>query len=212
MNRQCEAPDNQNWEELVALEALGVLPEHEAGKVRAHLSACESCATEFQRDRAAADMLGALLPEATDALRPKHPERLKTRVLRAARAAREPASKSGAFIDFSPGIRWQVTRGNNVTLVKWLFEPPLCGDIPDEVHTFTQSGVVLDGSFSLLYRDGRRQFLRKQDVYTIPPGIVHGATFHERTILFDVYSPNHAEFEEQYSKQIRERERAENRK
>jgi quercetin dioxygenase-like cupin family protein len=122
-----------------------------------------------------------------------------------ARAARAPSAQANALLDFAPGIRWAVTGTDNATLVRWVFEPPDRASIPDEVHTITQSGIVLEGSFSLLYRDGSRQLLRKQDVYSIPPGVAHGAEFHERTVLFDVYTPNHVEFEARYRRQLLER-------
>ena len=195
------------WPELIALDALGVLPVDAAERVRAHRESCESCASEYRRDRAAADLLVYLARDGATALRPANLEALKGRVLRAARAAREAVAQTDAFLDFAPGIKWAVTRTDNATLVRWVFEPPACGDIPDEVHAITQSGIVLEGSFSLLYGDGTRQRLHKQDVYSIPPGVVHGSEFHERTLLFDVYTPNHPGFEERYRKQVLERDR-----
>lgn len=157
---------------------------------------------------AADDLLEYLPPVSSAATAPAHPDRLKERVMRAARAARAPKSMpEDPFVDFRPGIRWAVTRGADVTLVQWIFEPPACGDLPDESHAFTQSGIVLEGSFSMLYGDGTRHRLSKQDVYSVPAGAVHGAEFHERTVLFDVYTPNHTEFEELYLKQRRERDR-----
>jgi len=209
------------WAELVALGALGVLPADEAGKVRAHLRACEKCAIEYQHHRAAADLLGAFSEEDGRTTVPARPERLKTRVLGAARAAREPKSKgvpqqsagyahlvkSDAFVDFRPGVKWAVINGAGVTLIQWVFEPPECGEIPDELHSLTQSGVVLEGSYSMHYTDGTIQRLRKHDVYMVAPGTVHGAEFHERTVLFDIYTPNHTEFEELYLQQLSERDR-----
>lgn len=113
---------------------------------------------------------------------------------------------SDAFVDFGPGIKWAVTRGEGMTLVQFVFQPPECGDIPEELHSLTQSGVVLEGSFSMHYGDGTVQRMRKQDVYMIAPGTVHGAEIHERTVLFDVYTPNHTEFEDLYLEQRRERD------
>jgi quercetin dioxygenase-like cupin family protein len=218
------APTNgRAWPELVALEALGVLPVHEAEKVRTHLRTCEKCMLEYKGNRAAVDLLGYLSEDAEFATVPPRPERLKARVLRAAQAARQPISpsapqpmaayahflvESDELLDFSPGIKWAVTRGDGVTLVQWLFEPPECGEVPDEVHALTQAGVVLEGSFSMHYGDGTIQRFGKQDVYLIAPGTVHGAEFHERTILFDIYTPNHIQFEEMYLEQLREREEA----
>jgi quercetin dioxygenase-like cupin family protein len=193
------------WPELIALDALGVLPAGEAERVRAHRASCASCAGEYRHDRAAADLLVYLARDGAAAIRPADPHALKERVLRAARAARAPSAQANALLDFAPGIRWAVTGTDNATLVRWVFEPPDCASIPDEVHTITQSGIVLEGSFSLLYGDGTRQLLRKQDVYSIPPGVAHGAEFHERTVLFDVYTPNHVEFEAGYRRQLLER-------
>ena len=119
------------------------------------------------------------------------PRAAQARVLRAARAAREPKSESAqrqssayahvvdsdAFVDFGPGIKWAVTRGEGMTLVQFVFQPPECGDIPEELHSLTQSGVVLEGSFSMHYGDGTVQRMRKQDVYMIAPGRFTGRRF-----------------------------------
>jgi quercetin dioxygenase-like cupin family protein len=211
------------WSELVSLDALGVLPMNEAGRVRAHLRTCGKCLIEYQLDRAAADMLGYLSDDGGSASMPSRPVHLKARVMRAARVAREPQPQSkpapqdsagyahllvdsDAVVEFRPGIKWAVTRGDGVTLIKWVLEPPACGHIEDELHAlFTQSGVVIEGSFSMRYDDGTVQRLGKQDVYMIPPGTVHGADFHERTVLLDVYTPNHTKFEEKYLRQLRKR-------
>ena len=145
------------------------------------------------------------IPLGTVPARPNDPAQLKQRVLRAAQAARALVSAAAEFIDYAPGIRRAVTPGAGVTLVRWIFEAPLCGDVPPEVHAFSQSGVVLEGSFSLCYGDGSQQRCNRSDAYTIPAGTVHGAHFHERTALFDVYSPNHAEFEALYRRQTERR-------
>jgi len=213
--------DKCDWEELVALIALGVLPANESDQIRAHLRMCEKCAAEYDRQRATADLLGFLSDDPVRAIAPAAPERLKARIMRAARAAREPKSKaapqasvgyahivgSDALVDFKPGVKWAVTRGDGMTLVQFVFQPPECGEIPDELHALTQSGVVLEGSFSMHYGDGKVQRLNKQDAYVISPGTVHGAEIHERTVLFDVYTPNNIEFEELYEEQLRERDR-----
>jgi len=214
---------NDRFAELVPLKALGILPESMADEVRVHLRGCATCRAEYDALRGVGDLVGlaAVRPGADDA--PATPSLLKARVLRAARAMREPRSMNApavpsdsahmaganAFLDFAPGIKWAVTRGDGVTLVLWTFDPPACGDIPDECHALTQSGIVLDGSFSLHYADGTSRRLSKQDIYTVAPGTVHGAEFHEPTVLFDVYTPNHTEFEERYFAQLQERDTTE---
>jgi len=212
--------DDRDWAEMVALEALGVLPVHEADQVRAHIHTCKKCAREYSGQRSAVDLLGYVSEDAERLIAPARPERLKARVLRAARAAREPSTKSAlsesagyahivgsdAFVDYAPGIKWAVARGDGMTLVQFAFQPPECGELPDELHSLTQSGVVLEGSFSMHYGDGTVQRLNKRDVYMVAPGMVHGAEIHEPTVLFDVYTPNHVEFEELYLRQVRERD------
>jgi hypothetical protein len=42
----------------------------------------------------------------------------------------------------------------------------------------------------------------------IAPGTLHGAEIHERTVLLDVYTPNHTKFEEKYLRQLRAQEHA----
>lgn len=210
---------NDRFAELVPLKALGILPESLADEVRVHLRACATCRAEYDALRGVGDLVGLAAVRPGPDETPAAPGLLKSRVLRAARAMREPVSTTAsavpsgyahmaganAFLDFAPGIKWAVMRGDGVTLVQWVFDPPACGDIPDECHAFTQSGIVLDGSFSLRYADGTSRRLSKQDIYTVSAGIVHGAEFHERTVLFDVYAPNHTEFEERYLAQLHER-------
>ncbi len=78
-----------------------------------------------------------------------------------------------------------------------MFTPPACGDVPPETHTVTQAGFVLEGLMEMNYRD-TTVMCRPGDFYTIAPGTAHAARFHERTVLLDVYAPNHTEFERQY--------------
>jgi quercetin dioxygenase-like cupin family protein len=87
--------------------------------------------------------------------------------------------------------------------VYWVFEPP-CTSLPREFHPQTQAGIVLDGSMTLHYGDGSAQTCRPGDMYAIAPGMAHGASFPEPTVLFDVYAPNRKDFEEQY-RTLRER-------
>lgn len=73
-----------------------------------------------------------------------------------------------------------------------------CPDFPLEKHTQIQSGFVLEGAFTLLFAEGRTVPLQAGDPYTIAPGVLHGARFQTRTVLCEVYTPNHQEFEALY--------------
>lgn len=216
-----KSPGDWTWPDLIALDAVGVLPAAEAERLRAHLRDCESCAQEAQGDRASADLVAHIDDDSGPA--PSRPEELRERVMQAARAARAPVSAAtttpsvgyahvigfDAFVECAPGIRWAVTRTEGTTLVTFALQPPECGIIPDELHPgITQSGVVLEGSFSMRYGDGTVQRLTRGDSYTIAPGTMHGATVHEPTKLFEVFTPNHTEYEELYARQLRERDGA----
>ena len=111
------------------------------------------------------------------------------------------------LIDYAPGVKWAVVPAAGATMVYWSFDPPTCGDIPSEKHDITQVGVVLRGKMSMTFGDGSRAVYGPNEIYAIAPGIQHGADFHEKTILVDVYTPSHTEFEALYAKQ---RERAKN--
>jgi quercetin dioxygenase-like cupin family protein len=83
-------------------------------------------------------------------------------------------------------------------MVMWEFEPPQCGELPDEIHEQAQCGVVLEGEMVLHLADGVMQPVRAGEHYTIEPGTVHGAHFVGRTTLYDVYTPPHEGFESRY--------------
>ena len=55
------------------------------------------------------------------------------------------------------------------------------------------------------YGDDTKVMCRPGDFYTIAPGTVHGAIFPERTVLLDIYAPNHAEFERRYRESATQR-------
>ena len=188
----------------VAALAVGALAGPEAARVEAHLAVCAVCQAEYRVAHAgvdvvlaAADSGYALLPSARAAA-------LRGRIMDAARAAR-PTQNAGysavvardALIPYAPGIAWAVVAERGVTMVYWVFTPPECGDAPPEVHHVTQAGFVLEGLMEMRYGD-TTVICRPGDFYTIAPGTVHAAAFRERTVLLDIYAPNHAEFERQY--------------
>jgi len=202
------------FRDAAALEALGVLPQAASDSLRAHLHVCAPCMQEYRRLRPIADLLGYGVGSDELSSEPAEPAALKARVMRAARAARAPregkpqalrAVPVDDLIDYAPGVKWAVVPAAGATMVYWSFDPPACGDIPAEKHDQTQVGFVLRGKMSMTYGDGSRAVYGPNEVYAISPGVQHGADFHEKTILVDVYTPNHTEFEELYAKQ---RERA----
>jgi hypothetical protein len=202
------------FREAAALEALGVLPQAASDSLRAHLHECAACAKEYRGLRAIADLLGHEVGYDGMHSQPADPARLKARVMRAAQAARAPkdartyavrAVPTDDLIDYAPGIKWAVVPASGATIVYWSFDPPACGDIPTEVHHITQLGVVLQGKMSMTFGDGSRNDYGPNELYAIAPGMQHGAEFHEKTVLVDVYTPSHTEFEALFAEQ---RERA----
>ncbi len=77
-------PHDDEFLDLVAVLALGALPEAEAREVIAHLRTCDECRALYAELRPAADLIGyASDPAATDEIASK---RMKARVMGAARA------------------------------------------------------------------------------------------------------------------------------
>ncbi len=196
--------DDSLFDDIAAL-AVGALSGAEALQLEEHLAHCAACQAEYRAARAGFDVVltaaesgGPRLPEA-------QAEALRSRIMSAARAARPPANAGysavvarDALIPFAPGIQWAVVPERGVTMVYWVFTPPECGEVQPEVHAITQAGFVIEGAMEMHYGDGTTMMCRPGDFYTIAPGTVHGAVFPERTVLLDVYAPNHAEFERQY--------------
>lgn len=102
-------------------------------------------------------------------------------------------------IPFAPGISWSVLAGDGMTLVYWVFEPPTCGDVPLHRHAIGQGGVVLEGSIHLHDENGVKMTLHPGDLYTLKGNAPHGATFTERCVVVDMFSPNRIEYEERYA-------------
>jgi quercetin dioxygenase-like cupin family protein len=201
--------------DVLAALAVGALPAAAVEPALAHLAACPPCRAEY---RSLAGAVGVLTEtvEAAGVLTAGASAQLKGRILRAALSAR-PAASSGAgvarvvpleeLVSFAPGIEWAVVPAPGMTLVYWVFDPPACGEVPAERHAFTQAGFVLQGAVTLHYGNGTAQTMHRGDIYSIDPGTTHGATFQERTILFDVYAPKNAQYEQLYAA-MRSRHRA----
>ncbi len=201
--------------DVLAALAVGALPAAAVEPALAHLAACPPCRAEYRSLAGAVGVLAQTHDEAA-VLTAGASAKLKERILRAALAAR-PAASSGAgvarvvpldeLVNFAPGIDWAVVPAPGVTLVYWVFDPPACGEIPAERHAFTQAGFVLQGAVTLHYGNGSSQTMQRGDIYSIDPETTHGATFQERTILFDVYAPKNAQYEQLYAA-MRARRRA----
>jgi quercetin dioxygenase-like cupin family protein len=199
--------DEALFDDVAAL-AVGALSDADALQLEAHLAQCTVCQAEYRAARAGFDVVlaatesGTLLPE-------PRADALRRNVIAAARAARPPANAGysavvarDALMPYAPGIQWAVVAERSVTMVYWVFTPPECGDVPFEVHDVTQAGFVLEGAMEMHYGDGTKMMCRPGDFYTIAPGTVHAAAFPERTVLLDVYAPNHTGFEAQYRESI----------
>ena len=199
------AHDDALFDDVAAL-AVGALADAEARQVEEHLAHCALC----QRSTApcARASMSCSPPRAPAGAGRVSRHALRTRVMDAARAAR-PIQNAGysavvardALVPYAPGIEWAVVAERSVTMVYWIFTPPQCGEVPPETHAVTQAGFVLEGVMEMDY-GGTKVMCRPGDFYTIAPGTVHAAAFLERTVLLDVYAPNHMEFERQYSESI----------
>ena len=193
--------------DTVAALAVGALSRSEAEDALAHLAECAACRNEYRALSHGADVVGASAEAAPGLLPPDRSARLKDRILRDATTLRAPVARSAPFdsmvpkdrlVEYAPGASWAVLSIEGMTLVYWVFEPPACSELPEELHPHAQAGVVLEGSMTLHYENGVEVLCERGDVYAIAPGTVHGASFTERTVLFDVYAPNHEEFERLY--------------
>jgi quercetin dioxygenase-like cupin family protein len=195
--------DDTLFDDVAAL-AVGALSDAEAVQLEAHLAQCPVCQAEYRAAREGFDVVLAAT-ESGDLLAESRAGALRARVMNAARAARAPANAGysavvarDALIPFAPGIEWAVVAERNVTMIYWVFTPPECGEVEPETHAVTQAGFVLEGAMEMHYGDGTKMMCRPGDFYTVAPGTVHGAVFPERTVLLDVYAPNHTDFERQY--------------
>jgi quercetin dioxygenase-like cupin family protein len=198
------------FREAAALEALGVLPQAASDSLRAHLHECAVCMNEYRGLRPVADLLGHEVEFDGVRSEPLDPHGLKARVMRAAQAARPPKA-DGAYavravpvadlIEYGPGVKWAVVPANGATIVYWAFDPPECTHVPAESHYFAQLGVVIKGKMSMTFGDGTQEHYGPNELYAIAPGMVHGANFSESTILVEVYTPSHIDFEAQFAKQ-----------
>jgi quercetin dioxygenase-like cupin family protein len=103
---------------------------------------------------------------------------------------------------FAPGISWAVLPGDGMTLVYWVFDPAQCGDVPLHNHEVAQGGVVLEGSIHLHDENGAKMTLHPGDMYTLQQNAPHGATFTERCVVLDIFSPNRVEYEKRYAEGI----------
>ncbi len=202
--------EHASFREAAALEALGVLPQAASDSLRAHLHECAACMNEYRGLSPVADLLGHEVEFNDVRSEPPDPHALKARVMRAAQAARAPKT-DGAYavravpvadlIEYAPGVKWAVVPASGATIVYWAFDPPECGDVPAESHHYTQLGVVLKGKMTMDFGDGTQQHYGPNELFAVSPGMVHGAHFPESTILVDVYTPNHLEFEALFAKQ-----------
>ncbi len=192
----------------VAALAVGALADAEARQVEEHLVHCPHCQAEYRAARAGLDAVITATEAGGASLTEPRARALRSRVMAAARAAR-PIQNAGysavvardALVPFGPGIEWAVVTERSLTMVYWVFNPPECGEIPPERHAVTQAGFVLEGAMEMHY-GATRVMCRPGDFYTIAPGTVHAAVFAERTVLLDIYAPNHTEFERQYSESV----------
>jgi hypothetical protein len=200
---------------LIVLEALGLLTERISAEVRMHLRMCEAYLKEYREWRRISDALGPA-GQSGDAGTPASPESLKSLVLRNARTARPPNSDGASpqtsryqhpigdrtFVECAPGIRWAVAGDDCITLVYRIISPPVCESTHNRRYFSTKVGIVLEGSFTISYPDGTSQVLGVWDAYTVAHGVVHSEEFHERTLVFEAYTPNNLDYEERYRRQV----------
>lgn len=199
----------------IAVLAAGASPAHEAPALTGQLAADADLRKSYRSYLDVAGLLGFDAEATPDQFGDERKERLKARLLAAARASQQSTSAEVDYlrvvprdllVPFSEGVSFAVVPGENITTIYWEFDPPTCGEQALETHDQTQAGFVLDGEFTLVYPEGAARPLKRGDRYTIAPGVLHGATFQARTVLCDVYTPNHTEFEAQYALARKQRE------
>lgn len=73
-----------------------------------------------------------------------------------------------------------------LTIRLYFFEIEAVAKVAEHAHN-TQWGVVFDGEMDLTI-GGETKTYRKGDYYLIPSGVVHSATFKERTLVMDFFT------------------------
>jgi quercetin dioxygenase-like cupin family protein len=93
-----------------------------------------------------------------------------------------------------PGLVIRPVFGRNMTLSFVSMEPH--STAPVHQHPQEQIGTVIEGSYEFEL-DGRRQVVRRGDVYVVPPNVPHGAVTHEEgCLVLDAFSPPREAFAE----------------
>lgn len=199
---------NGDLEEMLAALAAGAADETETAALAGTLATNARARDAFARYRSAVECLALTAAGDTEKLDAGQKRRMLARIV--AQAAAEPKAPASNYLSLVPkdrllpyarGVEWAVIPGDGITIAFLIFDPSECDDVPLEIHGQDESGYVLEGSCTLWYHGGKRDDLITGDYYMVPGGKAHGAIFHERTVLFDVFSPNNADFERKYEKQ-----------
>lgn len=82
------------------------------------------------------------------------------------------------------GVRGWLSQSDDHQLVFFEIEP--IGEVPEHKHG-DQWGVVFEGEMELTM-NGETRTCRKGDSYFIPAGVLHKATFREKTFLMDFFA------------------------
>jgi quercetin dioxygenase-like cupin family protein len=90
------------------------------------------------------------------------------------------------------GIRSRIVSGNNLMMAFMNVEARFTD--PGHSHPHEQCGIILEGELEMTIGDDRRT-LKKDDVYFIPGGQIHGIkTFDKPCLALDVFSPPREEY------------------
>lgn len=94
--------------------------------------------------------------------------------------------------NIAEGIRRQMVVGENVMVVRFMFDPFLV--TPEHTHPHEQMSLVIKGRVKF-FISGEERIVSAGDVLHFPPHNRHGATMmEEEVILIDIFSPIRQDF------------------
>ena len=102
-----------------------------------------------------------------------------------------------------PGVTLRPVFGKGITVSFVYMEPNSVA--PMHQHPQEQIGTIIDGTYEFELA-GEKRWVRKGEVYVVPPNVPHGAvTGDEACLALDIFCPPREGFRELMEKALRER-------
>lgn len=103
----------------------------------------------------------------------------------------------------NPGVTLRPVFGKGMTVSFVYMEPNSVA--PVHQHPQEQIGTIIEGTYEFEL-DGEKRWVRKGEVYVVPPNVPHGAiTGEERCLALDVFCPPREGFRELMQKALEDR-------